>query len=268
MVSTLGLNLLRRHSVSTLLGFLLLFIALDAASTVASAYAGEWRVTPIRLTLERGARSAVVNVQNDSDAPMSFQIKAMEWAQDIRGEDRYTETAELIYFPKQLMIPAKEERTIRVGIKGTMGAREKTYRLFIEEVASPRQGTENEQTQIAVTIRFAVPLFISPAMEAVAGEIIEAKLHGGTLDTTLKNNGNVHFRVKLVSLSGMDSRGVTIFTQETNGWYLLSGASRIYSAVIPEAICSQLDAIDIQVQTDRLNFSRKIDADPSMCVAQ
>lgn len=268
MVPTLCPNLFCRVSLSTLFSFLLLTLALVAASPTASALAGEWRVTPIRLTLERGARSTVVNVQNDSDAPMNFQIKAMEWSQDINGEDQYTETNELIYFPRQMVVPSKEERAIRVGIKGGTGAREKTYRLFIEEVSPPRQGAENEQTQIAVTIRFAVPLFISPAMETVAGEIVEAKLHGGTLDTTLMNNGNVHFRVKLVSLSGMDARGETIFTQESNGWYLLSGASRTHSTAIPEHICSQLAAIDIQVQTDRLSFSRKIDADPSLCVAQ
>jgi hypothetical protein len=65
----------------------------------------------------------------------------------------------------------------------------------------------------------------------------------------------------------MDSKGETIFTQESNGWYLLSGASRTYSTAIPEDICLQLTAFDIQVQTDRLSFSRHIDADPSLCVA-
>ncbi len=267
MVSILHLNLCSKAFLSRCFCFLFPFLTLQTIIFVTFAFAGEWRVTPIRLTLERGMRSTVINVQNDSNEPMNFQIKGMEWIQDIDGNDQYTETHELIYFPKQLLIPPKEERIIRIGIKSGAGAREKTYRLFIEEIPS-RQDVEPEQTQIAVTIRFAVPLFISPARESISGEIIETKLHDSTLDTTLKNNGNVHFRVNFITLSGMDSKGETIFSQENKGWYLLSGISRTYSAMIPEDVCSQLDSINIQVQTERLSFSRKVDVDPAMCVAQ
>jgi fimbrial chaperone protein len=266
MISSLCLIICRHAFFSTPV-FLLFIFTLDLVSP-ALAFPGEWRVTPIRLVLERGARSGVINVQNDSDAPMNFQVQGMEWIQDEKGKDQYTETTELIYFPKQLVIPPKEERVLRVGIKGGNGAREKTYRLFIEEVSPPRKETETEKTQIAVAIRFAVPLFIRPAKEVVTGDIIKAELHKGSLDATLSNTGNVHFRIRSIALSGMNSSGETIFTQEINGWYLLSGTSRTYSFAIPENICSQLSAIDIQAQTDRISFSRKMNAGPDMCTAQ
>jgi fimbrial chaperone protein len=250
----------------SLLAGLLLILTFDALCST-SALSGEWRVTPIRLILERGARSGVITVQNDSDAPMNFQAEGKEWIQDSEGKDQYTETNDLIYFPKKLVIPPKEERVIRVGLKGGTGAREKTYRLFIEELSSPQQ-PETEQTQITVAIRFAVPLFIKPEKETVSGDIIQAELLKGNLDARLKNTGNVHFRIKSISFSGINSRGETIFSQEVNGWYLLAGASRTYSVAIPDDICSQLGALEIQAQTDRISFSRKIDADASMCSPQ
>ena len=228
---------------------------------------GEWRVTPIRLFLDRGARSGVITVQNGSDAPMTFHVKGMEWIQDADGNDQYLETEDLIYFPKQLVVPANAERVVRVGNKGGMGAREKTYRLFIEEIAPPRSESAAEQTQIAIAIRFAVPLFIRPAKEMLDGEFVAAELDQGNLRSTLKNSGNVHFRIRTIQLSGKDASGAEVFNREINGWYLLAGMSRTYSEEIPPQICQQLQDIEIKILTDQDSFERKIHVDSDMCTA-
>jgi len=256
----------QRNFLSALVILLCLVISLDFVLPVA-AQCGEWRVTPIRLFLDRGARSGVINVQNDSDNPMTFHVKGMEWLQDAEGNDQYLETEDLIYFPKQLMIPAHAERVVRVGNKGGMGAREKTYRLFIEEIAPPRSESAAEQSQIAIAIRFAVPLFIKPAKEVLDGELIAAELEQGTLHSTLKNTGNVHFRINKVQLNGKDASGAEIFEREINGWYLLAGMSRTYSEEIPLQICQQLQEVEIKILTDQNNFERTIHVDSDMCAA-
>ena len=215
------------------------------------ALAGEWRVTPIRLFFERGSRSSIVNVQNDGDASMNFQVKAMEWTQDAQGKDQYSETNDLIFFPKFLMVPPKEERVIRVGNKGAVGIREKTFRVFIEEVSPPRKDEKAEGATVSVNVRFAVPLFISPVKVEPAGKLVKTELHKGVISATLQNTGNVHFRLSSLDIRGRNAKGEETFSQKVDGWYLLNGITRTFSAQIPAEACMKTELIEVEGATDR-----------------
>lgn len=241
-----------------------LFIATLLLSPVVAA-AGEWRVTPIRLFFDRGARSGILNVQNDSDSAMNLQVKAMAWDQDAEGKDQYADTGELVFFPKFLTIPPKEERVIRIGIKGVPGPREKTYRLFIEEVTPPRKDDKTEGATVFVNVRFAVPLFISPAKDGVSAQL-QAELHGTSLVSTLQNTGNMHFRLSSLDIVGKTLKGEETFKQKIEGWYLLSGATRTFTADIPAEACLNSDLIEIEGITDRkISLKSKITVDKSSC---
>lgn len=241
-------TLFRRHT-------LLLCCHLALAGTFllvpAVACAGEWRVTPIRLFFDRGSRSGILNVQNDGAASMNLQVKAMEWTQDAQGKDVYTESNDLVFFPKFLMIPPKEERVIRIGIKGVPGAREKTFRLFVEEVSPPRKDDKTEGATVFVNVRFAVPLFISPAKEEPAGKLVQAELRKGILDATLQNSGNIHFRLASLEIRGKNSAGEETFNKKVDGWYLLNGTTRTFSAPIPAEACAKSDLIEVEGSADR-----------------
>jgi fimbrial chaperone protein len=215
------------------------------------AFAGEWRVAPIRLFFERGSRSGIVNVQNDGDASMNFQVKAMEWTQDAEGKDQYSETNDLIFFPKFLMVPPKEERAIRIGNKGVSGVREKTFRLFVEEVSPPRRDEKTEGATVSVNVRFAVPLFISPVKEEPAGKLVKTDLRKGIISATLQNTGNVHFRLNSLDIRGRNVKGEETFTQKVDGWYLLNGTTRTFSAQIPAESCMKTEMIEVEGSADR-----------------
>ncbi len=103
-----------------------------------AARAGDWRVSPIRLDLGRDAKSGAVTVANDSDDRLQVQMKAYEWTQDAEGKDRYEETGEILFFPRMMILERKEEKILRAGIRVPAVAKEKTYRLFIEEIPGPR----------------------------------------------------------------------------------------------------------------------------------
>src|SRR5512141_2213007 len=105
----------------------------------ALADAGEWRVTPIRLDLGREAKTGVLTVANDGDDKLQVQMNAMEWTQDANGKDVYTETKDIIVFPKIMILNGKEEKILRAGIKMPAATKEKTYRLFIQEIPGPRK---------------------------------------------------------------------------------------------------------------------------------
>jgi len=227
------------------------------------AYSGTWRVIPIRPEFDQQSRSGVVTITNDSDEKISFSIDAREWTQTEEGKDQYTETLDLLFFPKVLSIDPHAERVIRVGIKSPAVKKEKSYRLFIKQEVPPE---ERSGTTVAIAIRFGVPIFSKPLVEEVKGAIAQTMIQQGALKIDLKNTGNVHFRVAKIHLSGKNASGAQVFSQELDGGYLLAGTEHIFGTVLPEEVCTELRDIDIQVTSDRIHFSGKIDVDKAMCL--
>jgi fimbrial chaperone protein len=190
-------------------------------------------------------------------------MKAMEWTQNAEGKDVYIETEDLIFFPKIMTIDSKEDRILRAGIKIPAVAKEKTYRLFVEEIPEPKK---SEGVNIAIAIRFGVPIFVKPLKAEPKGEIQKVELTKGVVSATVKNTGNVHFMINSVSVRGKNDKGEEIFSKDINGWYLLSDTSRTYITDVPQEICKDLSKIDIQVVTEKLNLNGKADVDKTMCV--
>lgn len=228
----------------------------------ASALPGEWRVMPIRLDLGRQAKSGVVTVINDAKERLQLQMKAYEWTQDAEGKDRYTETGDLIYFPKMMIFEKAEERILRAGIKVPATKREKTYRLFLEEIPGPRKA---EGVNVAIAIRFGVPIFVAPLEEEPRGEIAQVAMSKGTVKARVRNPGNVHFVIRSVAVKGKNAKGEEIFSRALSGWYLLAGASRTYATEVPAGLCPELATVDVEVATDRFPLSGHLDADTAMC---
>jgi len=226
------------------------------------ALGGEFRVTPIRLELDRTSKSSVITVTNDSEADLNVQMRAFEWSQDAEGKDTYTETQEIVFFPKIMTLKKDENRIIRVGIKIPAVKKEKTYRLFIEEI--PRQ-EERKGAGISMVIRFGVPIFVKPLSEEPAGEISGAELSAGKVALTVLNTGNVHFFIKAIKLSGVDGAGENVYSQELSGWYLLSEAARTHESSVPEDVCDEIKILNIEVVTDRLTLDGQVEVKEGMC---
>src|SRR4030042_1339973 len=104
------------------------------------AFSGEFRVTPIRLDFDRGTKSGVITIVNEAAEKLNVQMKAFEWTQNPDGKDQYTETNDIIFFPRIMSLEKSEEKILRAGIKIPATTREKTYRLFIEEIPEPKKG--------------------------------------------------------------------------------------------------------------------------------
>jgi fimbrial chaperone protein len=227
-----------------------------------AARAGDWRVSPIRLDLGRDAKSGAVTVANDAGERLEVQMKAFEWTQDAEGKDRYGETGEILFFPRLMILEPKEERILRAGIRVPAAAKEKTYRLFIEEIPGPRKA---EGVNVAVAIRFGVPIFVKPVKEEARGEVGPMTMSAGALLVPVTNTGNVHFVVQSVLLRGKNGAGKEIFSRELTGWYLLAGASRAYATTLPAAECGTMAVVEAEVKTDRIPLRGSMPVDRSMC---
>ena len=248
-----GARVARRTPASVILFLLLLPVV---------ARAGDWRVSPIRLDLGRDAKSGAVTVANDSDDRLQVQMKAFEWTQDAEGKDRYDETGEILFFPRLMILGRKEEKILRAGIRVPAVAKEKTYRLFIEEIPGPRKA---EGVNVAVAIRFGVPIFVKPLKEEARGEVGAMTISAGALLVPVNNTGNVHFVVQSVLVRGRSGTGEEIFSLELGGWYLLAGVSRGYTTTVPAGPCGNLAVIEAEVKTDKLPLRGRLVVDRSMC---
>ena len=228
------------------------------------AEAGNWRVAPIRISFDATSRSEVVTINNDGDQPLNLEVSAVRWMQDASGQNIYQPATDLIYFPKQLVIEPQKERVIRTGVKVPAGNQEKTYRLFIKEVPDRSQRGPNT---VALAIQFGVPVFVKPPNEEISGAIVDPQVAGGVLSARVENRGNSHFRVKNISIIGVSAAGEQQFSKELSGWYLLNNRSRTFEVALPEETCSQINTLDIQIQSDKIELEERINVDPAMCTA-
>lgn len=237
-------------------------VACLAAGFSSLACAGDFGVSPLRLDLDRGTKSALITVSNEDERVLAFQIRAMQWTQDEAGADRYQDTAELVYFPRQLKIPPRERRVVRVGYKVPALQAEKAYRLYIEELADPNRSPT--QTGVAITLRFGVPVFLRPPSASLAGEM-RLSAEPGAAVARVRNTGNVHFRFAAVRYTALGALGETLLEQSLGGWYLLAGAERPYRLALPPALCAQAKRLRAEAAAEGLSLLAERALEPGDC---
>ncbi len=246
-----------RFSVADLASFAAILFLYPAV-----ALSGEWRVAPIRLDLGRDAKTGVITVTNELPERLEVQMSAMEWTQDDSGKDTYTESGDLIFFPKLMVFTKAESRVVRAGIKIPAAAREKVYRLFIEEIPGP---AKSEGTHVTIAIRFGVPIFVKPLKAEPKGELGPIGMTGGKASVLVKNTGNVHIVINAIRVKGTNAKGEDVFSRELAGWYLLAGASRAYATELPPEVCPNVAKLAVEVKADKYTLTGSVDADKSMC---
>lgn len=229
--------------------------------TFSHALAGSFKVVPIKVYLDAKAKTTVVKVTNDSDEKVTVQLDAKAWAQGPDGRDVYTDTKDIIFFPKIADIKPGEERIIRVGYKGKPSATERTYRLFIQELPVTKPG----EIALKFALRFAVPVFIAPPTEKTDRSIAGVELKDGSVNVRVKNNGNKHFIVSKIKAAGHKGSGKEVFNTETGGWYVLAGVTKSYSVDVPEAECKKSKTIKVSVEVGKESMSSELKVASALC---
>jgi fimbrial chaperone protein len=226
------------------------------------AWAGNFQVSPITLELGSGVNSGVFTVMNEGQEKINFQIAVSEWTQDSTGKDVYSETGDIVFFPKIMTLLSGEQRVIRVGLKGPRGRNEKTYRIFIEEIPSREKSAG---VNLAFSIRFAPPIFVKPTEIITSGAIDTIQLAKGELSAMLRNTGNVHLKIASIWIKGRSASGAEIFSHEMAGWYLLHHVARNIEASFPQEKCKELSSVEIEAKMENSNLNGKLDVQRGMC---
>lgn len=243
---------------------LTLLAAFAAIAVPATASAGLFSISPIRLDLDRQNRTDSITIgNNEAERKIEMQAKLFEWTQDADGNDVYVESSNLVYFPRIFAVDRQDQRVIRVGLKVPAPAMEQAYRLFVEELPPPPDAGR-KGAQVQFVLRFGVPIFVRPDKEQLGGAIEGVESAASAATVVIRNTGNQNFQIQ--SLSVKSQAG---YEKQIVGGYVLAGATKRISAAFPAELCRTLGKLQIVMKTDRIGtVERDVEWDASRCGAR
>ncbi len=244
---------------------LAIFLAIHAP-----AFASNFSVTPTSLELAGGAKSGAFSIVNSGADPLNCQIEVKEWSQDPDGKDVFADAKDVVVFPKIMTVGPNEQRAVRVGVKGPPSLREKTYRLFAQEIPSQNKTAETKpagkiSAGLTIAFRYSVPIFVKPVRPQESAVIEKTEVSKGSARAVVRNTGNIHVKVLSVNFRGKSIEGKELFSQDVAGWYILEGISRSYEAPVPKAACKDLAVVDVSVQTENTTLHGTMNVQNTAC---
>jgi len=239
---------------------LVLFLAINFIG-VTPVMASSFKAMPLRLYLNSKDNTEVLKVVNEGNEKVTVQVSVKSWSQDGSGKDEYSDTDQLIVFPKMTSIEAGAEKVFRVGYRGGEVVDEKTYRIFVQELPVNKPGA----TALKFALNLSLPVFVAPKVVKSEWEIKSLKVEGGEIKVEVKNYGNRHLMVKKITTNGVDRSGKNIFSNEKSGWYTLSGSSREYVVEMPLKDCMLAEKVKVEVSSKSETKQQEARVTRTMC---
>ena len=228
----------------------------------ALAIAGSFMAFPVKLYIDTNSKTQVLKIRNQGDERLTLQLEGKTWFQNAAGEDIYEPTQEIVFFPKIFDIEKGGERIVRVGYQGQrILTKEKTYRLFIEELPVAKPG----ELALKFSLRLAIPIFVKSIKENLDWAIEAVGFSGEWLTVTVSNSGDVHMNVDKINAIGVDERGNQVFSQNLTGWYVLEGSSKPFRMNISRDECLRTRTINVAVQVEKVTRDSTFRVDERMC---
>jgi fimbrial chaperone protein len=229
-----------------------------------------FNIVPTSLELGGNAKSGAFSVMNGSSEKLNCQIEVKEWTQDANGKDVYADTGDIVFFPKIMTVQPKEQRAIRIGIKGPLPPQERTYRLFVEEIPVQKSVAEANAPRelvagLTIAFRYSMPIFVKPVIQRQSGVIEKTNMVKGAAKVVVRNTGNVHLKLSIVAFRGKSADGKEVFSKEAAGWYILHGQSRSFEVTVPQELCLKLATIVIDAQSENFTINGTLAVHKEMC---
>jgi fimbrial chaperone protein len=177
-------------------------------------------VAPTTIMLGR-SHAAVLNVMNRSDEPITAQVEAFDWTQDV-GRDRLVPSRTLQVSPPVVRLVPGRKQIVR--LRATLGAvpkGEKAYRLLISELPSPSRTVADG---VRMLLQFNVPVFVGGNEQVSRKLRWRAMPAGNDLIVEVRNEGATHVKLAGLHVAGPSAQTLTIEPEAF--YYVLSGAAR------------------------------------------
>ena len=223
------------------------------------ASAATFTVDPTQIFLRGRTGSVLLTLHNQSTDTLSFQLSVFAWAQSSTGEMQLQPTQDIVFFPPLLTLKPSETRRVRVGTATTFDVKEKTYRIFVEELP-PADAPKG----VRVLTKMGIPIFLRPAKEVATASLTDLRQQNGQLKFTLSNEGTVHFVPRSITVRGL-AGSATAFERELEGWYLLAGGRRDFQTTLPKDGCAQVTTIVVDVQFESSQVQERLQTTNGAC---
>lgn len=198
---------------------------------LSTAVLASLNISPVRVDLSSGHDKDIVRITNQESSAKSYEVEVVAWTQTDEKREVYSPTEDILAVPPLFTLNPGEEQIIRVGMLTNADPNvEKSYRLFITEIASPDTET-NTTTGVSMRLQIGVPVFIAPvAMPNVRLSYIESRKIGDQNFLRFRNSGNTHVKVREVRWSGPGTEEETVMAAVG---YLLPGKTGYLPVNLP-----------------------------------
>jgi fimbrial chaperone protein len=230
--------------------------------------AATFDINPVRIFLDPETKIEKITLKNTSEDILTLQVKPFQWTTDEKGQDIYTETTDLIFYPKIITLKKGEEKIIRIGTNQKFGSTEKTYRIYLEEI--PNADKPLPDNTIRFLLRLGIPVYLSPTQKDEKGAIEAFTLQKGKAAFTVKNKGNMHISVTSLLIKGLNNQGREIFSKDLGAWIIMNGLALNYETAIPSNVCQEMSKLELVANTTNEKFILKeqFEVKKSMCGGQ
>jgi fimbrial chaperone protein len=238
-------------------------LALAVGGAASRVEAATFTVNPTQIYLTGKSASALLTLRNNSDEAVRFQLSAFAWNQGKAGEIELEPTTDVVFFPALLTLKPGEERKVRVGGVAAAGAREKTYRIFVEEL--PGVDSTVPGASVRVLTKMGVPIFVRPATERTVAEFDDMAVASGRVHFALANGGTVHVLPQQIKVRALSAGGDALLDHSVAGWYILAGGRREFDVDLPPASCGKVTSVTVETQIDGKSVTRTVQAPAGAC---
>jgi len=223
------------------------------------AAAATFTVDPPQIFLFNRTGSVLLTLHNESTETLSFQLSVFAWAQSNSGEMQLQPTQDIVFYPPLLTLKPSETRRVRVGTATNFDVREKTYRLFVEELP-PTDAPKG----VRVLTKMGIPVFLRPAKEVATAALTNVRQQDGMLKFTLANVGTVHIVPRSVKVRGL-AGSATAFEKTLDSWYVLSSGRRDFEMALQKNGCAQVTSIVVDVQFESGQVQERLQTPNGAC---
>lgn len=229
----------------------------------AAASGATLNVYPLKIVLSRRDRSSSVSLTNVGNEQATVQVTVRKWRQDIQGTDAFSDTDDIVFFPKIVIIPAGQKQIIRVGMR-TIGEDppvESAYRLFIDELP-----LSQKVIGVRMTMRLGIPLFIGPTRTTKSGAIDSVSVRNDQMTIVVRNSGNSHAHISSMTIIALDAKRGQVFRTDRRELYVLGASLRAFMVKVPTGLCNATATVRVWVDLGGLQLYKESPRDAACAV--
>lgn len=201
---------------------------------------------PVQMYLKDNSRqrSATITLSsNDVPQEKIFEMSAVKWTQNEKGEDVYALDNNILINPKNFVIKPNSKQIIRVGFAQPLTnddlKNEQTWRVIFKEVTPVV-----EQTGMTFLFNVSVPLFVGKQEKADLA--IQTRQTDKNLIINIKNKANSHIQISKLEILDVSKKEVVVKSEMK---YLLKGQSHDFD--LGQVNLGDLSKYKLMIYTDK-----------------